>query len=126
MADFQTVLSKCGRKPDLGEGQNATRHYSENFSREAVLWLRDLLTSHQIGSHVLQPEGKVDTIYEKGNRGKSLDVIAVVRRSRALVNEFIINYSHESSAKTILIEPMCNTMFKKHLDALRSNEQYVD
>ena len=77
MTDFQTVLSKCGPRPDLEAGQNATRHYSENFLREAALWLRHLLMDQQIGSHVLQPEGKVDTIYGEGNRGKSLDVAAV-------------------------------------------------
>ncbi len=64
-------------KPDLGAGQNLTRHYSETFSRETALWFRKKAVQFELGSTVLKPEGKVDTIYGKGNRGKSLDIAAL-------------------------------------------------
>ena len=82
--DFHRVISNTGARPNDAATQNTTRHYSETFSREVALWLRSKLISRNIGSNVLPPEGKVDTIYGIGNRGKSLDV-AVLNDSRYLM-----------------------------------------
>lgn len=73
-ANFKDVLGILGRKPQGAASQNATRHYSERFSREAALWIREHIIEQSIGEIVLQPEAKVDTIYGVGIKGKCLDV----------------------------------------------------
>jgi hypothetical protein len=90
MSGFKRVLSASEPRPDLSRGQNATRHYSETFSREVALWLRDLSIKHQLGANVLLPESKVNTVYGEGNSGKSLNVAALDERGY-----LIIGYLHK-------------------------------
>ena len=67
---FSDVIRVVGRRPSLGSSQGATRIYSEKFSREIALWLRDFFLNDARGFAALKPEGKVKTIYGT----KSLDV----------------------------------------------------
>lgn len=71
---FEELIRALGDKPGDKANQNESRHYSEVLSKELALWLREEIINADIGAVVLPPEGKVDTIYGIGNRGKSLDV----------------------------------------------------
>ncbi|MSR19442.1 MAG: hypothetical protein EXR91_00475 [Gemmatimonadetes bacterium] len=75
--DFSSVLRRVGAKPKNNESQNALRHYSEVFSKELALWLKDAVSERFSKLRVLPPEGKVDTVFGKGRHGKSLDVAAL-------------------------------------------------
>jgi len=99
MSSFEKVILASGDRPGLDEGQNATRHYSETFSREAALWLRNLSEFHNLGSVTLLPEAKVDTIYGINNRGKSLDVAALDDRGY-LVSNLSIKSFHFKDRRT--------------------------
>jgi len=66
---FKDVLARTGIRPTVGD-QNATRHYSETFSKELALWIRGLLEHDPRIHTVLTPEAPVRTCYGK----KSLDV----------------------------------------------------
>lgn len=83
---FKKVIAAVGQRPEQGASQNATRHYSEKFSKEVALWLREKIIQLDVGNQVLPPEGKVDTIYGIGNRGKSLDVGVLDIRRYLLLN----------------------------------------
>lgn len=85
-ADFKEVLSKVGSKPHGRASQNATRHYSERFSKETAVWIRKHIIERSIGETVLQPEAKVDTIYGVGIKGKSLDVGVLDKRRYLLLD----------------------------------------
>jgi hypothetical protein len=74
LEDFSNVLKEVGVKPSIGASQNELRHYSEELSRLGALWLKKTVEQEFPDLHILPPEGKVDTIYGVGNRGKSLDV----------------------------------------------------
>jgi hypothetical protein len=84
--EFKEVLRATGRKPSDEASQNETRHYSETFSREIALWIRDRMIEEFNGAEVLRPEGKVDTIYGRGHKGKSLDVAVLDARKYLLVD----------------------------------------
>lgn len=86
MTDFKSVIDAVGQRPAQDADQNASRHYSERFSKEVALWIREKVIERKIGTHVLAPEGKVDTIYGVGNRGKSLDIGVLNSRKYLLLN----------------------------------------
>ena len=96
---FQEIVKKLGQKPSEEANQNESRHYSEVFSKELALWLREEIISSKIGAQVLQPEGKVDTIYGTGNRGKSLDV-GVVDENKYLILNISIKTFNFKDKKT--------------------------
>ena len=83
---FPELVASLGDKPSEYASQNSTRHYSEVFSKELALWLRQEIIASDIGTTVLPPEGKVDTIYGIGNRGKSLDVGVIDSKKYLLLN----------------------------------------
>ena len=99
MWDFQKVINACGPKPLITEGQNVTRHYSENFSRETALWMQELSKNFTLGDRYLNPEGKVNTVYGVGNQGKSLDVAALDERGY-LVSNISIKSFHFKDRRT--------------------------
>jgi len=84
--NFRDVTAAVGVRPQNDLDQNASRHYSETFSKQIALWLREKVIANGIGAWVLPPEGKVDTIYGVGNRGKSLDVGVLDDRRYLLLN----------------------------------------
>ena len=92
MSGFKRVLSASEPCPDLSRSQNATRNYSETFSREAALWLHDLSIKHQLGANVLLLESKVNTVYGEENGGKSLNVAALDEKSYPLSRIFIKSF----------------------------------
>jgi hypothetical protein len=97
--DFASLVASLGPKPSTDLGQHTTRNYSERFSKELALWIREMVISSAIGPIVLQPEGKVDTIYGSGNRGKSLDV-GVLDQNRYLLLNISIKTFNFKDART--------------------------
>ena len=83
---FGDVLHTVGSKPPEAASQNATRHYSETLSREIAIWIREKVIVEFEEAEVLLPEGKVNTIYGVGNRGKSLDVGVLNSRKYLLLD----------------------------------------
>ena len=98
MTSFTRVLEKVGPKPSTDLSQNDTRHYSEVFSKEVALWLRQKVLDLSIGQ-VLNPEGKVDTVFGVGRNGKSLDV-GVVSNNGYLLVDFSIKTFNFKDRKT--------------------------
>ncbi len=90
---FQELIRALGDKPSEQANQNESRHYSEVFSKELALWLREEIINADIGKVVLPPEGKVDTIYGTGNRGKSLDVGVLDENKYLLLNVSIKTFN---------------------------------
>lgn len=84
--EFIDILQLIGEKPNAGSSQNTTRNYSERLSREIALWIGALLRERFPKMTILPPEGKVNTIYGVGSRGKSLDVGMVDERGYLLVD----------------------------------------
>jgi hypothetical protein len=72
--NFSDVLNIVGEKPSADSSQNKTRNYSERLSKELALWIREEIKNLFPSKTVLPPEGKVNTIYGTGHRGKSLDI----------------------------------------------------
>jgi hypothetical protein len=95
MSSFTTVLEKSGLRPEVGEGQHITRHYSETFSKETAHWLRNQLISAFPMEKVLTPEAKIKTIYGD----KSLDV-AVLDKRNYLMLDISIKTFHFKDKKT--------------------------
>jgi hypothetical protein len=86
MTEFKFVIDAVGERPAADADQNASRHYSERFSKEVALWIREKVIERKIGVNVLPPEGKVDTIYGVGHRGKSLDIGVLNERKYLVLN----------------------------------------
>lgn len=86
MSEFKSVIDAVGERPAEDADQNASRHYSERFSKEVALWIREKVIARNVGVNVLPPEGKVDTIYGIGRRGKSLDIGVLNGRKYLVLN----------------------------------------
>ena len=92
---FKNVLDAVGKRPELVSGQNITRHYAETFSRESALWFREISVAFDLGSSILMPEAKVDTVYGIGNRGKSLDVAVLDEREYLVLDISIKSFNFQ-------------------------------
>ncbi len=90
---FSDVIRRVGRRPALGAAQGETRIYSEKFSREIALWLREFFQNDPRGYVALKPEGKVKTIYGT----KSLDVGLVDSRGYLRLDISIKTFNFKDS-----------------------------
>ena len=84
--NFESVISLVGPKPEVSSSQDVLRHYSEEFSRQTALWLKNEVAGRFSELEILNPEAKVDTIYGENHKGKSLDVAGLTDRKYLAVD----------------------------------------